>query len=275
MKNVLKQSGKALCYFGAFFGSQIIFSIILILYHSVMLGVEFAQKGEMPDNNTLNELLLERVYGDSGLLVILAAVLTIFALWLFFFVRKKKLTVEAEIVPFDKKLWVPVIGMGIGMALFFNGGMSLLPIPEDVLASYTESSAGLFEQPFLLALISNAIAAPLVEEIVFRGLMNTRMRKAMPTVVVVLITSVVFGLMHGHILWASYAAVMGILFAIVAIKCNSTLASIIVHLLVNLIGTLFSFSGWLPTTMEYAIMCGVGVIFLVFSMLLLFKKKEQ
>ncbi len=283
MKNILKQSGKALCYFLVYFGIQCIFSVILTVYHSVMLGIEMAADGTMTAEsmmtqemaNEINMLVLERVMDSSGLLVILSAAFTILVLGVFFAIRKKKLTVEAEIVPFEKKRWLPVIGMGLGIGFFFNGGLSLLPIPEEILSSYAESSAGLFEQPLWMALLSNVIAAPVVEEVVFRGLMNTRLRKAMPVAVAVLLTSVLFGVMHGHILWASYAALMGILFAIVAVKCESTLASIIVHMIVNLMGTVLSYSGWMPETLEYAVMCGAGAIFMAASFVMLFRKREM
>jgi len=293
MKKVFAQLGKALCYFLVYFGIQIIFSFVLTIYHSVMVGIEMAGKmgqmdaiadmNGMPSSGGMmtpemveevNALVYERVMDSASILVILSGICTILVLWLFFVIRKKKFTVEAEIIPFAKKQWIPVIGMGLGIGLFCNGILSLLPIPEEILESYAQSSSGLFEQPIWIAILSNIIAAPVVEEVVFRGLMNTRLRKAMPNVVAVLITSIVFGIMHGHILWAIYAGLMGILFAITAIRCKSTLASIIVHMIVNTMGTVLAYSGWIPTTMAYAVMCGVGAIFLVAVLVMLYKKQE-
>lgn len=274
----MKKLGKALCYFLLYVGIQLIFSIALTMYHSVMLRIEMVgQMGEMMTPEMMEEmrtLLSERVMDSAGILVILSGFCTILVLWLFFVIRKKKFTVEAEIVPFEKKQWIPVIGMGIGIGLFFNGILSLLPIPEDIMGSYAQSSSGLFEQPMWVAILSNIIVGPVVEEVVFRGLMSTRLRKAMPTVVAVLITSVLFGVMHGHILWAAYATLLGILFSITAIKCKSTLASIVVHMIVNTMGTVLAYSGWIPTTMAYAVMCGVGAISLIAVLIMLYKKQE-
>ena len=277
MKNLFKQLGKAACYFLLFIISQTIFTNVLYFYYSFQLGVEAGQSGEIMTAEKMNALLLETmemVTAASPIIVILAAVLTILLLWVFFTIRKKKLLHEVGILPVSRDKWIVLIAIGLGMGLFFTGGLSLLPIPESVLEEYASASSALLGQPLYIALLSNVIVAPLVEEIIFRGLMLSRLRKAMPVAVAMIISSAVFGLVHGQLLWMAYTFVMGLMFAIVAVKTNSVLSSIVLHMIFNLIGTVLSATGWEPTVLALVIMCVIGAIFLAVGFYILFFKKN-
>ena len=89
---------------------------------------------------------------------------------------------------------------------------------------------------FAITLIATVIVAPIVEEIVFRGLILSRLNKVINTVLALILSSSIFATLHGHILWIAYTFVLGILFGIVAIKMNSILPSIIFHMSFNLAG---------------------------------------
>ena len=244
MLNALKQIGKSICYVALYFGMQMVVSFMATFLGSiifgVVLGVKLGAEGKSAndlDADVLNQMIMDSVYNNMGLLIIISGILTILFLWVFFTVRKKKFCVETNIRPFAWKYWPGVLIGSVGLCLFVNFGMQLLPIPEDVLAEYAESSAGLMEGPFIMLLLSNAIMAPLVEEILFRGLVFGRLKKAMPMWLALVLSSFVFGLMHGQILWICYTTLVGLVLGLAAWKTDSILAPMFMHFAFNLFGT--------------------------------------
>ncbi len=152
-------------------------------------------------------------------------------------------------------------------------GLQIIRLPEELLESYAESSQWLFQHSAWVLILSNVIAAPLVEETIFRGLIMRRLDKAMPTWAAVVISSVAFGALHGHPLWMAYTAAGAVLFAVAAIKCESTVASLVMHMLMNLFGTLLSIMNP-EVTMGFCIGGTVlGFVLLVAGLVLLLKKQ--
>lgn len=240
MKNVLKQLGKSVCYLLLVVGMQFIVMIGMMIFYCVRLVLELGLTGGAYDEAQMMQDILEFVMSNQNWLVIIYGFLTMVILWLFFLIRKKNLLKETALIPFKARLLLPVIILGLGLGMFMNFGLQIIPLPEELISSYNDSSQGLFQNSVWVLILSNVIAAPLVEEAVFRGLIMRRLDKAMPTWVAVLISSAAFGALHGHPLWMAYAAAGAVLFAVVAIRCKSTLASLLMHMLMNLFGTLLA-----------------------------------
>ena len=72
-----------------------------------------------------------------------------------------------------------------------TGAMELLPLPQQMMESYNQASQGLNTSLLWADLLSVAIFAPLVEELIFRGLVLSRLRKAMPAWLAVLLQGLV------------------------------------------------------------------------------------
>ncbi len=247
MLNALKQIGKSICYVALYFGMQMVVSFMATFLGSVICGVVVGMKlgaeGKTADDldaNALNQMVMDSVYDNLALLIVISGILTILFLWVFFTIRKKKFFQETNIRPFAGRHWPAVLIGSVGLCLFVNFGMQLLPIPEEVLAEYAESSAGLMEGPFIMLLLSNVIMAPLVEEILFRGLVFGRLKKAMPVWLALVLSSFVFGLMHGQILWICYTTLVGLVLGLAAWKTDSILAPMFMHFAFNLFGTCMS-----------------------------------
>lgn len=93
-------------------------------------------------------------------------------------------------------------------------------------------------QPSLLAVIMQIcyiiILAPLFEEIIYRGLV-IKMLSPYSKSAAVLVSALAFGLMHGNIPQAVSSFCTGLIYAIIALKCNSIIPTIIIHSANNLI----------------------------------------
>ena len=86
------------------------------------------------------------------------------------------------------------------------------------------------------------IAAPVVEEILFRGIVLRSMRKFTPAWAAILMSSVLFGVYHLNIVQAVYATLMGVAAGILYERKRNLLFPILVHFANNLITMLQDFT---------------------------------
>ncbi len=236
MKNVFIQLGKVICYVLLFLGSQLLISFAMGVVNGIKVGMEAAATGTMPSNEEIINGTTEFMMSNMNWLALISGVLTLVVLWLFFIIRKKKVFREASLRKFEANKVLPIILLGIAAAFFISCALTLLPLPESLMEAYMESSQGLTSGSLPVIFISTVIVAPIVEEVVFRGLVLSRLKKAMNVWVAVVISSLLFGLMHAQLLWVIYAFALGMLLAIVAERLNSIGASIILHMAFNLVG---------------------------------------
>lgn len=235
MKNFFKQLGKALCYYLLFFGMQVIASFAFSFVYSFMAAFEAAAGGGNVDANAVSTRAAEMLMDNLNAISIAAGVLTLLFLWIFFLIRKKKLRREVGIAGLSVKYILYIIVLGIVASTLITFGMALLP--ESWLEAYAEQAGLTLGGLGIVTIISNMIMAPIVEEIIFRGLMLSRLRKAMPLWAAVVISSLLFGLAHGQILWIAYATILGLILSAVAVKTQSLTASILLHMVFNICGT--------------------------------------
>ena len=101
------------------------------------------------------------------------------------------------------------------------------------MSAYEASSSMVTSGHPVVMVLATVIAAPVIEEIIFRGLAYTRMKKGMPTAVAVILSSALFGVAHGQWVWMLYAFVFGLVLIWVFEHSKSLLANILLHLSYN------------------------------------------
>ena len=94
-----------------------------------------------------------------------------------------------------------------------------------------------------LSFVSIVIAAPVVEEILFRGYILDAIRELHGDFVAVLGSSVLFGLLHIEPYVVGMATVGGLIYGFVRIKTDSLWPSIVSHMLWNFLAFLYIWSG--------------------------------
>ncbi len=124
---------------------------------------------------------------------------------------------------------------GFALNIFVSGTISFLPLPESVLEAFENQYAALHgdEIPLALEIFSIAVVTGITEEIVFRGLVHTRLSAAYPSGTVILISAVLFGAAHGTPLAVVYSALLGLLFGKLYEKFRSVLPSMLCHVAFN------------------------------------------
>ena len=234
MKSRVKNIAAGIGYFALFFGVNLMVSFVVEFIYGFKAGLEMALTSGVFDEQAFMEGLMEFVNKYSTLMTMAYQILALGIIWLIFKLRKKKFHQEVTFIAFDKKSIVPILIMGVAVQFFVSYAMELLPIPEDMMNAYVQASSPLLQdQNLLIQIVALAVIAPIAEEVVFRGLILSRFKKAMPTVLAIVLSSVLFGLVHMQLLWIIYATLMGMLLAVVAEQEKSIGASILLHMAIN------------------------------------------
>ena len=89
---------------------------------------------------------------------------------------------------------------------------------------------------WIWSLIFAGILSPIVEEMLFRGIMLNKIRMYGDKVAIIT-TAIMFGLFHANFSQFFYAVGLGVIFAYVTLKTGTIKYSIILHIIVNMMGS--------------------------------------
>ena len=87
--------------------------------------------------------------------------------------------------------------------------------------------------PFPIMLFIMAVMPATIEELVFRGIAYNGYRKAGTKFMAIMLSSLMFGLMHGNLNQALYALVLGIFLALIVEATGSLFSSMLFHFIYN------------------------------------------
>ncbi len=241
--------GRALCYLLLFLVSR---TLVTMVYTSTIRLYAMLNPGSGINPIELISACTDQISIVSGVatLVILAA---------FFLLRRKNPLKESGILRthgrfvFTAAAVTPILYSVICFVL----GL----LPEAWLESYAQASAALNRTGILTA-IAAVILVPILEEVIFRGLILSRLNRALPGWLSVLLSALLFGVCHVHPLWMAYAFALGVVFGFMDLRARSIWPSLIAHSIFNGIGQL---SVYLPETEQagllfLATLAAIGVV---------------
>ena len=238
MKKGFKAFGKAAVYFGVYFLVQIIVSMVYSVVLSTKLTMEMMATGEELDMALLETQLMDAVMGEAMMMTLLSGVIVLLVFWLVFLIRKKKFSEEVCIRSIPVKGILPVVLLAACCNVITSVIISFIPWPESWMESYMANSSAIDNS--IVAWITAVLMAPVLEEIVFRGLMYTRLKKGLPAILAAVFTSLVFGIVHGTVIWAIYTFIFSLVLIWVFERFQSLAACILLHMAYNLSGMAMS-----------------------------------
>ncbi|WP_407454178.1 CPBP family intramembrane glutamic endopeptidase [Methanobrevibacter sp.] len=148
-------------------------------------------------------------------------------------IEKESLSIKTLLLYFCISYSLMIIGNIIGLAitaLIGNAIQSDIANPIQNLINSTD---------MILNLVIISIIAPIFEEIIFRKLLIDRTIKYGAKISIIL-SATMFGLMHGNLNQFFYAFLLGGFFAFVYMKTGKLIYTIILHISLNLIGSVLS-----------------------------------
>ena len=156
---------------------------------------------------------------DSFLQGHLVLVIIIFYLLTSIYLYLKNRREESKI---GKKEIFPCVYFGISFAVLFN---------MIIFYFFGESKGDNIS--FLLSFISSGIVGPIYEEILFRYLFYNRLKNRFSVKKSIFIGSIVFGIIHFHVIKSIYAFIFGIFLSFFYERKKNILVPIIIHVSAN------------------------------------------
>ncbi len=202
-----------------------IFTIILTMYF-VSFAASFISSLTSGSLSNIAILLIDNM----------ATIVSMFIIGIFYCMLSR--TELNNVMPFKKingSLLFKTVTIALAVAFIsdyfteiFVSGVSLFGIENKVEMSY--KSNGVIDN--ILYIFSIAVLPPLTEEFAFRGIVLGKLRKFGDSFAI-LMSALLFGLLHGNIIQIPFAFIIGIVFGFITIKTSSLLPAMITHFLVN------------------------------------------
>lgn len=154
---------------------------------------------------------------------------------------------------------------GAGIAIILNLVISFSRI-SDFDSQFREVSESLSSPPLIVSLICAGIIVPVVEELIFRGLIFNRIKNQYNTVAAILISSLMFGIYHMNLTQGLYATILGLCIAYVYNKVGNFLIPVMIHMSANIIVLII---GEFGENIEYASLSTMQMIFVLIFIVVL------
>ena len=161
-----------------------------------------------------------------------------------------------------------LIVLSIVTAIGLNNVLMLLNLAK-YSPRYQEAANILYAPPFIQQVLYTGILMPMLEELLFRGLVFRVLKKWISFPVAMVISAVLFALYHGNLVQFVYAFFCGLLLAFIYEKYGSLLAPILSHMTMNLVAiilTEFGIFAWMFhdifRAVEISVVC--GVLFMIY-----------
>lgn len=119
----------------------------------------------------------------------------------------------------------------------------------------------------IITLISTGLIGPIIEELMFRGIIYNELKNKYKNMKAILITTIFFAIIHFNIIQILYALAIGFILIFVYEKYKNIKAPIILHMASNITTTLF-----LPILVQNNFIINYGIFLICLILLIIVKK---
>lgn len=226
---------KGVGFFGGYFAIQFVVEFAA----AVVVSTLYYMKTSDIDPTAAAEYITGVLNKNSMIIMIFADLLVIAAAALFILLVKNSPGREDNMMLFNKAPRVECL-LALGIGFTANYALNIVfayvtkILPPEIFEDYAEATTVYTAGGIVPYVIAGVILAPIVEELIFRGFMLTRFRRAMPDWLAIGLVGIIFGVIHGNIVQAVYASCLGFVLGAIFVKCNSLYASVLAHFGFNL-----------------------------------------
>lgn len=191
--------------------------------------------------------MMENMLKYSTLITTITAVITL-PIVCFMFFRDRKKEKEAGMVKKQVKVWKywPIILLGVAACIAVNNLLVLYQAAFPS-ATYETTTQSLYQAGFVLQVIGLGILIPAAEEMVYRGLLYSRLKETMKRGWAMFYCAMVFGLFHGNSVQLIYGCAVSVAMCYLYDKYGSVKAPVFGHMVLNMTSLILTKAG----TMEW------------------------
>lgn len=251
---------------------QVLCSIVGSIAYGFFYGVKSAMSG-----TTVSEAEVQAGFADCIIYILIISqviALVAFGIWYWLQNRGKAKRSFIKVVHGRTVCWVVLWGIGLQLATNIALQLVYLIVPDAIEGMQQLMETAGIGEVNMFSMLATVILAPIVEEIIFRGVTFKLAGKAGAGFLVAnMIQAVMFGVYHANLVQGIYAFVLGLVLGYVAYKYNSLYPAILLHLAYNLSATLLSaVAEYLPVTIVVdVLLLLIGIVFILLGALLLKK----
>ena len=218
----------ALCYF-----NQLMVTIALAFIQSFP-GILSSGSLFLP---TMARLIVDSMDQRIGVILAVSAILSLLMYIFIWRLRKRDFISQCKLNRFSS---VKDICMGTLLGFSANFVISLIlviltmiPLFSHTFAEYQQFISILSAKNLIPAFIGIGFLGPIMEEILFRGMISAELSELFSFPTVLILQGIIFGVYHGNVVQAAYAAILGFLFGYCSYKSNSLYPAIAAHIAMN------------------------------------------
>lgn len=184
----------------------------------------------------LFRLYEQQIMPNQVIIIFFIDIIVAAVLFIFYYRDSKRL------MPVYKKTtiihWIFIVILGIFGCLAGNFIVSLSGLIELFPDIYEELAEVQYSGEVWKQFIAIGVAAPVMEEVLFRGLIFRRLRTYCKFPLALVLSALIFAICHGNILQFIYAFLLGLLMAFLYEKFRNLMAPIVFHASANIFSIL-------------------------------------
>ncbi len=239
-----------LIWFGVQMIVQYIYLFVKAFEYIGAIGVDaLTSFNNEEEFNKIMNYLLDVTAKDALMLTLVCNVVTIAVLAIFYFYDKKKWDKHNALnfnTVKNPMQYVLSSSVAVGCCIGFNiivsiiAAIAISTLGEQVMDSYDTVASAIDTSPMFMQILTVVISAPVCEELLMRGLIYKRLRSFAKPFTSALISSAIFGIIHGNWVQFVYAFAVGFVAAYVYEYTRNLFAPILFHMVANGVSTMAS-----------------------------------
>ena len=244
----------------------LVFLFVPTLVSSVVTLVVSALNSGMPKDD-----LAALITGLTSPIMAVSYVVAIFVFVIFYKIRKTSLISMSGAEPTRASFLIDGMLLGFGMYGAFQGAILLLTkiIPESWFNLQNSQSSSLLGGSMAFAIIYTVLIAPICEETIFRGLVLTIFDGKLPKWLGVLISALVFALIHlPSPIAFIYTLTLGVVLGFLRYRTKSLVPCVLAHIIFNATNYLL----FLPLNIGLYVALALSLPFIIYSVIDIVRK---
>ena len=248
-----------------YLGISIVVEFIAMLGYMIKYSVELALRigGSLNEDHMINSTMTW-VLENAVMLTVISGLVTLPILLLLMRKDKRRSIRDNTYAEYTKApAWqfLLVALIGVFACVGFNLLISLTGI-DSWGRGYEDTAELIYGGDFLWTVVGVVFVIPVIEELIFRGLVYKRVRYYFGVLPAIISSAVYFGIYHMNVPQAIYATILGLLMAWIYTKFETIWAPILFHVSANGISVILTFSGVLDnlSMTQFVVVCVVSIL---------------